>query len=226
MSDQSTAIALDRSAVMPLLVMAGASGVGLLALWALGGSAEGAWLRMWRDAADPANYWMPHLLLRSVQDLTALGGIPVMLFFCLLAAGLLVVMHRLALAGFLFASVLGGIALNSFLKAMIDRGRPDVVPHAVEVLTPSFPSSHAMMSTITYLTLGLICARNLPGLNVRRYIMTVAMMVPLIIGCTRVVLGVHWPTDILAGWCLGALWVLFCWAVAARITGGQAASGA
>mgnify|MGYP006192528903 CR=1 FL=1 len=122
--------------------------------------------------------------------------------------------------------VLGGIALNSFLKAMIDRGRPDVVPHAVEVLTASFPSSHAMMSTITYLTLGLICARNLPGLNVRRYIMTVAMMVPLIIGCTRVVLGVHWPTDVLAGWCLGALWVLFCWAVAARITGGKAVSRA
>lgn len=214
-TDHRLPIALDRPAFMPLLILSGAAGLGFLLVLLTGG--EGQWLLFWRDAVDPAQYRMPAWLLLTVRDFTALGGIPVLTLLCLLVGGFLLVMRRTGLCLFLLLTVAGGLGFNQLLKDFFDRARPDLVPHAVEVASASFPSSHAMMSTIIYLTLGLLCSRVLPGPATRRYVTTMAMMMALMIGSTRVILGVHWPTDVLAGWCLGGLWVLLCWSVAAAL---------
>jgi undecaprenyl-diphosphatase len=112
------------------------------------------------------------------------------------------------------ASVGGGALLSTLLKLSFERPRPDLVPHAVAVYTASFPSGHAMLSAVTYLTLGTLLARIQPRRRLRAYIVAVAVLLTLLVGTSRVYLGVHWPTDVLAGWCLGAAWAMLCWAVA------------
>jgi undecaprenyl-diphosphatase len=87
------------------------------------------------------------------------------------------------------------------------------VPHGAEVYTASFPSGHSMMSAIVYLTLGALVARTQPDHGVKVYIMTIAVALTLMVGVSRVYLGVHWPTDVLAGWSLGGVWALLSWLV-------------
>jgi undecaprenyl-diphosphatase len=88
------------------------------------------------------------------------------------------------------------------------------VAHLVEVSTLSFPSGHAMGSAVTYLTLGALLARTQPRRHIKIYVLTVAVLLTLMVGISRVYLGVHWPTDVLAGWCAGSAWALICWTVA------------
>lgn len=88
--------------------------------------------------------------------------------------------------------------------------RPDLVAHLVEVHTTSFPSGHAMNSAITYLALGALLARAEEARRVRIFFMVVAIALTLAIGISRVYLGVHWPSDVLAGWCIGASWAALC----------------
>ena len=73
-----------------------------------------------------------------------------------------------------------------------------------------------MLSAVTYLTLGFLIARIVPGRLARIYIMTVAVLTTLLVGASRVYLGVHWPSDVLAGWCAGFAWALLCW-IAGRL---------
>jgi undecaprenyl-diphosphatase len=104
--------------------------------------------------------------------------------------------------------------LSNALKSIFDRPRPDLVPHAVEVSSASFPSGHAMLSAVAYLTLGALVAEVLPQQRFRVYLLLWAVFLTLLVGTTRVYLGVHWPTDVLAGWCVGAAWALTCASVA------------
>jgi undecaprenyl-diphosphatase len=104
--------------------------------------------------------------------------------------------------------------LSSGLKELFDRPRPDLVPHAVQVYTASFPSGHAMLSAVAYLTLGALLARVQAQRRVKAYLLGVSVLLAVLIGVSRVYLGVHWPTDVLAGWCVGAAWAMFCWTVA------------
>ena len=115
---------------------------------------------------------------------------------------------------FILLAVAGGQVLSSVLKLGIDRPRPDLVSHMAEVYTLSFPSGHAMLSAVTYLTLGSLLANVLPGRILKIYVLTVAVIATLLVGISRVYLGVHWPTDVLAGWCAGAAWAMLCWLVA------------
>jgi undecaprenyl-diphosphatase len=81
----------------------------------------------------------------------------------------------------------------------------------VEVHTASFPSGHAMLSAVCYLTLGALLAGVVPARRYKAYILGTAIFLTLLVGGSRIYLGVHWPTDVLAGWCLGAAWAMACW---------------
>jgi undecaprenyl-diphosphatase len=112
------------------------------------------------------------------------------------------------------ASVGGGIAFSTLFKQGFDRPRPDLVPHATEVYTASFPSGHAMMAAVTWLTLAAMLARVQPTRPLKIYLFALAALITVLVGVSRIYLGVHWPTDVLAGWTAGAAWALACWLVA------------
>lgn len=167
-----------------------------------------------REPGDPADPLGPEWFEASVMDITALGGFAVLALATLLAVGFLLTRRQLGSALTVAIAVCGGTALSEGLKAMFARTRPDFVAHIVETTSMSFPSGHAMLSAVTYLTLGALLAQAQEQTRLRRYILGAAIVVTLLIGVTRVYLGVHWPTDVLAGWCLGASWALLCWSIA------------
>ena len=167
-----------------------------------------------RDPGDPATPIGPRWLQEIARDLTGLGGTAILTGVTLAVAGYLALVRKRAAAMLVLVAVGGGTALSTLLKLAFHRPRPDLVPHAVEVYTASFPSGHAMLSAVTYLTLGALLARVQAGWRVRAFVMGLSIMTTLLIGVSRVYLGVHWPTDVLAGWCIGSAWAMLCWLVA------------
>jgi undecaprenyl-diphosphatase len=167
-----------------------------------------------RNPADRADPIGPAWLELAARDLTSLGGYPVVILTTVCAIGFLLITGKRHAALLVFVSTGGGMLLSSELKGLFERPRPDLVPHAVQVYTMSFPSGHAMLSAATYLTLGALLARVQPRPWVRLYLLAVAVALTLLIGASRVYLGVHWPTDVLAGWSAGAAWAMLCWTVA------------
>lgn len=167
-----------------------------------------------QDVTDPIGaLWFEEL----ARDVTALGGMGVLTFLTLALCGYLGLQHKGRGAVLLLAAIAGGITASMLLKAGFDRPRPDLVPHGSYVYTSSFPSGHSMMSAIVYLTLGALLARFQKSRRLKAYVLALAAFVTLAVGLSRVYLGVHWPTDVLAGWTAGATWALVCWAVARRM---------
>lgn len=167
-----------------------------------------------RDPADPTQPLGPRWLREAARDVTALGGTTVLTFVTLGITGFLALSGRRATALLVLASVGGGTILSNTLKTLFNRARPDIVPHAMEVYTQSFPSGHSMLSAVTWLTLGALVARAEPRRRVKTYVIAMAILTTLAVGISRVYLGVHWPTDVLGGWTLGAGWALTCWLAA------------
>jgi undecaprenyl-diphosphatase len=151
------------------------------------------------------------------RDISALGGVAVLTLLTGIAAGFLALNGKRHMAIFLIGSVLGGLASSTLLKDLFHRPRPDLVPFDVYVSGASFPSGHSMMSAVTYLTLGALLARSQERKRLKAYFLLVAMLLTFAVGVTRVYLGVHWPTDVLAGWTAGAIWALLCWLMARRL---------
>lgn len=149
-------------------------------------------------------------LQRAAVDFTALGSHVVLAVIVLIVSGLLVLRRRDASGLWLIPVTLGAMLLNHGLKAMFGRARPDVVEHLVVVSSPSFPSGHALLSAAVYLSLAAMLGREIPSPVLRRYLMAVAVVLTLLIGGSRVYLGVHWPSDVLAGWIIGSLWAWGC----------------
>jgi undecaprenyl-diphosphatase len=118
------------------------------------------------------------------------------------------------MALFACASVAGGMIVSGLLKDVFDRPRPEIVPHLAYASSSSFPSGHSMMSAVTYLTLGALLARSHERKALKAFFLLVAALLCFMVGVTRVYLGVHWPTDVLAGWTAGAVWALMCWVTA------------
>lgn len=174
-------------------------------------------LRALRDADDPSVPIGPRWLRAAALDVTSLGSATVIGLVVATVVGLLLLQSMYRTALFIFLASAGGWLLNNWLKTLFARPRPAIVPHLHEVMSLSFPSGHAMTSAAVYLTLGA----TLMHISVRRitkiYCMGVAMLATLLIGSTRVYLGVHYPTDVLAGWLMGMSWALVCWLVERRI---------
>ena len=164
-------------------------------------------LRNPAELSDPVG---PAWLQRAAVDLTALGGHTVLVLLVLASAGVLALARRRADALWLMVATAGAMLLNHGLKAAFARARPDLVDHLVEVVSPSFPSGHALMSAAVYLTLAGLLGRRGVDAPVRRSLFWLAVALVLLIGISRVYLGVHWPSDVLGGWVLGALWAWGC----------------
>jgi undecaprenyl-diphosphatase len=116
-------------------------------------------------------------------------------------------------AGVMSVAIAGGMLLSPVLKLGFDRPRPDLVPHEVLVYSASFPSGHALQAAVVYLTLGALLARVQPHRRLKGYVLMVSVVLMLLVGSTRVYLGVHWPTDVLAGWAAGAAWAILWWLI-------------
>jgi undecaprenyl-diphosphatase len=172
-------------------------------------------LRALRSPDDPGEPLGPWWVQTMFVDITSLGGTTVVTLITLAVLGYLLFDGKRAAALLVLISVAGGAALSSVLKLGFDRPRPDLVAHLVEVQTLSFPSGHAMVSAVIYLTLGALLAQVQAHNHLRAYILSVAVILTLLIGISRVYLGVHWPTDVVAGWCAGAAWAIGCWVIAA-----------
>ena len=163
-----------------------------------------------RDPADLSVPAGPAWLRAMMIDVTALGGWAVLTIVVIFAAGYLLAVRKYSTAAFVVAASVSGAIFGGLLKAFFDRSRPDIVAHLVEVNSASFPSGHAMHSAIIYLTLGALLAGTQKGRGVKIYLIGAAILLTLSIGFSRVYLGVHWPSDVIAGWSVGAAWAIAC----------------
>jgi undecaprenyl-diphosphatase len=163
-----------------------------------------------RNPADHSDPIGPPWVEETMRDFTALGSSEILLLITASVAGYLVLVRRYQLAVLVSVAVVGALALNFVLKLGIDRPRPDLVPQLSQVYFTSFPSGHSMGAAATYLTLGAILARVQPRLRLKVYFLSLAILITLLVGISRVYLGVHWPTDVLAGWTAGAVWAMAC----------------
>ena len=166
-----------------------------------------------RSSADPSVPIGPAWLPEAARDVTSLGSIIVLVIITLAVVGYLFLAGKSAVAWLMLIAVVGGIALSDLLKFAFARARPDVVTPLARVFTTSFPSGHATLSAITYLTIGAILARSQPSSPISLYFMSLAVFLTVLVGMSRIYLGVHYPTDVLAGWCIGAAWAMGCWAI-------------
>lgn len=167
-------------------------------------------MRALRDPSDPSLPVGPAWLGAAMVDFTALGGVAVLTVLTAVVAGYLAITRKAATAVFVIVAIACGAIASTLLKSIFDRPRPDLVAHLVMVDTTSFPSGHAMNSAVVYLTLGALLSRTHSERATRAYILAAAVALTLTIGFSRVFLGVHWPSDVLAGWIVGAFWAALC----------------
>jgi len=158
----------------------------------------------------------PSWLLQSAVDISALGGYTLMWLFGLAGLVWLISAGKRAEVGGIAVSLIGSSVIDGLLKSWIARPRPELVPHLVQVTNASFPSGHAMISSAVYLTLALMLAEGMSrdgwrGRAGRVAVVAFFSLLAVLIGMSRVYLGVHWPSDVLAGWCFGTAWALLVW---------------
>ena len=156
----------------------------------------------------------PKWLHIAATDVTALGSVTVLGLVILLAVALLASLRRWAEGLLLVAGAGGGLIISQTLKRVFERERPDMAYRAVEAVNASFPSGHAMLSAVIFLTLGVLAARFADKRRVKVLAVGAAVLVSLLVGLSRVYLGVHWASDVLAGWSVGAAWAMACWLAA------------
>lgn len=171
-------------------------------------------LRPNADARDP---WGPPWLQEAMLDLTSLGGIAVLALFAIAVMGFLLIQKKHLSAAMLPFALAGGVILSETLKSLFERDRPPPEFAAVETINASFPSGHALLATVFYLTVGVMLARTMARRRVKIYVIAAALLLALLVGISRVYLAAHWATDVLAGWSLGAAWAMLCWLAAYAI---------
>ncbi len=170
-------------------------------------------LMMMRDKNNPDNPWGPPLIEEMARDISGLGGIAVLTLVTLGAAFYLFMMRRPGRALYLLFTIGMGTLISNLLKYGYDRPRPNLVPHGSYHLTSSFPSGHSMMAALVYLTIGMLIASTHKTLNLKLYFIILPVIITMMVGISRVYLGVHWPSDVLAGWAMGAACALLFWLI-------------
>jgi undecaprenyl-diphosphatase len=170
-------------------------------------------VRSLRRADDPAVPVGPVWVREAALDATALGGYFVIGLAVVAVVGFMWIHGDRATAWATLATVVGGAAATFALKHLSGRDRPDAVPHLRDVASPSFPSGHAALSAVVFLTLGLLLAGTMTRPAARLYCLSWAMLVSFFVGLSRIYLGVHYPSDVLGGWTFGLAWALAGWAV-------------
>lgn len=166
-------------------------------------------LLMWLRPSDP-----PRWVLELARDITALGSTVVLTMWVAVTALFLLFSGRVRSCAFVVAAAGTGMLMSTGLKMIFNRERPDVIDHGLYVATASFPSGHAMLSAVVYLTLGALISELVRPAWQKLYIIAVAAFLTCIVGFSRLYLGVHWPTDVLAGWAAGAAWAIGSWGLA------------
>jgi undecaprenyl-diphosphatase len=173
-------------------------------------------LRNPHDLSDPIG---SRSFEEAMRDVTALGGVTVMILVTIVGVLAFWAHRRRWHAGVLAATVLLADASSELLKHLYGRPRPELVPHGSYVYSASFPSGHSTLSAATYLTLAMLIASLEPNRATKIMVFGLALMLMVSVGFSRVYLGVHWPSDVLAGWCLGAAWALAAWTALIRLGG-------
>lgn len=164
-------------------------------------------LRTPDNLAEPVGPgWLPS----AVRDVSALGSGVILTLITIGTAGYLLLVGRWRNGLAVVLAYAGGELLNVGLKSIAARPRPEIVPHLIEVTSTSFPSGHSMLSAIVYLSVGAVLAKNSHGRKTSAYILSLAVLLTLLAGCSRIYLGVHYPSDVIAGWIAGTAWALFC----------------
>jgi len=171
-------------------------------------------LKALREPGDASNPIGPAWLADMMADLTALGGIAVLTLLVVGVVFYLLSVGKRGTALLVGGAVGSGAILSTLLKLGFDRPRPDLVAHLSHAYSSSFPSGHAMLSAVTYLTLGVLLARAHERRRTKIIVMTYGVTLTVLIGLSRIYLGVHWPTDVMAGWALGAAWAALWWLIA------------
>jgi Membrane-associated phospholipid phosphatase len=165
-------------------------------------------LLAFRSFPDGSRFIRPEMFEQAMKDFTALGGTAVQNLIGFIVILYLSLVRRFRLALVLSGILIGGLLVSSSLKYVFNRPRPDIVSHLSYIFTQSFPSGHSMMSAITFLTCAILFSRSQPQ-PVRIFMISCAVLLTFLVGSSRVYLGVHWPSDVLAGWSLGLAWIVF-----------------
>lgn len=163
-----------------------------------------------RAPGDPNNPIGPKWLEDFARDITALGSPAVLGLFVLISSTFLLLAGKRRLSVFMAVVSGGGTLVVAALKEAFARPRPQLAADGLFVYTASFPSGHAMISAVVYLTWGALIARLAPTLRLKLYTVIIAVLLTGLVGFSRIYLGAHWPSDVLAGWAIGAAWALVC----------------
>lgn len=171
-------------------------------------------LRLCRDDTPDLKPRGSSRFVGAVRDFTALGSGTVLTLLVITVFMYYFLQGRWRTGLFLLVTSTLGWGLMEWTKDTYARPRPTVVPHLVTESSYSFPSGHAKMSAVIYLTLGALLAGNSKRRSVKIFWLSLAILLTLLIGCSRVYLGVHHPSDVLAGWLAGAAWAMFAFLLA------------
>lgn len=166
-----------------------------------------------RTAGDPSDPIGPSWFEEGGRDVTALGSVAALAIVTITMAGYLYFKKQSWVALFVVLAIISGTAVSTLMKSGFNRPRPELVPHETQIYTKSFPSGHSAMSSLVYLTLGAVMARSEADRKTKVFLIVVPVVLSVLIGISRVYMGVHWPTDVLAGWLFGTTWAAASWLV-------------
>lgn len=156
------------------------------------------------------------LLTLIMRDLTSLGSTAVMTLITAVTVVYLALVGSRRMAALVLSAMLSGSALVVVIKDLFARARPDLTLTDLVVSGMSFPSGHTSMSAIAFLTMGALIAATQRRTRERIYILSIAGLLTLLVGLSRIALGVHWATDVMGGWAFGAAWAVL-WLQVARL---------